>query len=464
MDSARGMSRASVASSVALAALLASLLHSPASAVAEVTWEPAVASMIEAVTEEELSVVVGELSGAAPALVGGAPYTFTTRSSFSGESIDKAEQYVFEHLQSYGLDSVVYQEFPGEDGAPPGRNVIGEIKGTTRADEIVVVGAHLDSYPWDVDAPGADDDASGVSATLLLAHSFAGRSFERTIRFAFFGDEENAPWECEKIGSAGYAGKCKAAGEKIVAMIEADSIAFDPPETDEPIVEMNTREPGDDADGADLAIVELWQETIDVYGIGGLVSVNVAISDNWSDHGSFWNNGYPAVMLIAEELEHSNPYWHSGEDTVDKLDWAFYAQVTRSYLAVAAHLAGILPDEPAGGEEGGSDADGGALADGGGEAPDILDGADLRGPTDTGGDRGIEGGGGGGPDGTGFGDVSDGGGPSTEKGGGGCWVAARHAGLQPAVPGVLGLASLVVIVTVSLALARLRKPQAAAKK
>ncbi|MBM4353260.1 MAG: M20/M25/M40 family metallo-hydrolase [Deltaproteobacteria bacterium] len=315
-------------------------------AAADVVHDADVAAMVDGVTIDELAPAVEELSGARPALVGGVAYTFETRSAFSGEAIDKAEQYVFEHLQSYGLDSVVYHEFPGEDGAPPGRNIIGQINGTTKAGEIVVVGAHLDSFPWEGKAPGADDDASGVSATLYLARAFAGKTFERTIRFAFFGDEENAPWECQEIGSAGYAAKCKAAGENIVAMIEADSIAFDPPETDEPIVEMNTRMPGDDPDGADLAIFELWAEAIDVYSIADLVPVNVAISNNWSDHGSFWNNGYPAVMLVAEELENWNPYWHTGEDTVDKLDWPFYVQVTKSYVAVAAHLAGIVPVPP----------------------------------------------------------------------------------------------------------------------
>jgi hypothetical protein len=45
---------------------------------------------------------------------------------------------------------VDFDEFPGEDGAPPGRNVIAQIDGTTRAHEIVIIGAHMDSYPLEV--------------------------------------------------------------------------------------------------------------------------------------------------------------------------------------------------------------------------------------------------------------------------------------------------------------------------
>lgn len=306
-----------------------------------VVYSPLVAGIVKNVTRGELEPAVNELSGETPAMIGGLPYTFKTRSSDSGKPIDMAEQYVYERLKSYGLDSVHYQDFPGEKGAPPGRNIIGQINGSTKPGEIVVLGAHLDSFPWTGAAPGADDDASGVSATLYLARAFAGVKFERTVRFVIFGDEENAPWECAKIGSAGYAAGAKAAGENIVAMIQADAMAYDPPETAEHIADMNTRRPKDDPGRGDLAIYNLWAEVIRTYSITGIKPVNVAISDNWSDHGSFWKNGYHAVMLGAEELNYWNPNWHSANDRVSAFAWPFYVQLTRSYAALAAHLAGI---------------------------------------------------------------------------------------------------------------------------
>ncbi len=394
---------------------------------AEIDYRADIAALVAAVSREALEPVVNELSGAAPALVGGTPYTFTTRSSFSGTAIDRAEQYVYEHLLSYGLDAVAYQDFPGEDGAPPGRNVLGQIDGTTRAEEIVVVGAHLDDYPWTGPAPGADDNASGVSATLLLARSFAGRRFERTIRFAFFGAEENAPWECERIGSAGYAAACGAAGDNVVAMIAADSLAFDPPETAEPIVEMNTRDPADDPAGVDAAIFRLWRDAIDTYAITGLVPQEVAISDNWSDHGSFWNEGYPAAMLIAEELDYYNPYWHTAEDTAAHFNWPFYVQVTRSYVAAAAHLAGLVGEAPDVAEPGADVADGGwevADDDGGADAA-----ADLAEPDAWGAD-------------------SSGSGPG---GSAGCGAPAR-------APSAWGLALLALAVGVTAGAARAARP------
>ena len=309
---------------------------------AAVTYTPAVKMMIDNVTQDELKPAVDELSGEAPALIGGSPYTFTTRSSSSGTPINKAEQYVYEHLLMYGLDSVSYQDFPGEKGAPSGRNVIGQINGTTKAGEIILLGAHIDSFPWTGAAPGADDNASGVSATLYLARAFAGKKFERTIRFVFFGDEENAPWDCSRIGSAGYAARSKAAGENIVTMIQADALAYDPPETSSHIADMNTRMDKNDPGGGDLAIFTMWRDAIKTYSITGITPANVAIDDNWSDHGSFWKNGYHAVMLSAEELNHWNPDWHTANDKVSNFAWPFYMQITKSYVAVAAHAAGIL--------------------------------------------------------------------------------------------------------------------------
>ena len=118
------------------------------SAIAEITYNPDIATMIDNVTQAELEPMVNDLSGKTTAIIGGSPYTILTRASDSGEPIDMAEQYVFEKLDSYGLDSVAYQNYPGGGAVAPGSNVIGQINGTTKASEIVVIGAHLDDRPW----------------------------------------------------------------------------------------------------------------------------------------------------------------------------------------------------------------------------------------------------------------------------------------------------------------------------
>jgi Zn-dependent M28 family amino/carboxypeptidase len=299
--------------------------------------------MIGNVTQTELQPVVDDLSGETTTTIGGLPYTIVTRSSSSGEPIDMAEQYVFEKLQTYGLDLVAYQSYPGGGAVDPGRNIIGQINGTTQASEIVVIGAHLDDRPWGTLAPGADDNASGVSAVLYLARSFAGKTFERTIRFVLFGSEENAPWTSRKFGSGYYAYQAKVAGENIVAMVSADGLAYSDDSTPPRIVEMHTRMPRKDPGGGDAAIVTMWQDVITTYSITGLKTEPYAASMKYSDHGSFWKNDFHAVLLIEEEWEELNPNWHEITDTVSTFNWPYYEQVTKSLVGLAAHQAGINP-------------------------------------------------------------------------------------------------------------------------
>ena len=317
-----------------------------ASAVGTVTYNPLVATMINNVSQSELEPAVKNLTGVNSPIIGGSPYTILTRGSSSGEPIDKAEQYIYETLQTYGLSSVTYQNYPGKGAVHPGRNVIGQITGTTKPGEIVVIGCHLDDQPWgEPVAPGADDNASGCSANLYLARTFAGKSFARTIRFVFFGSEENAPWTSNLYGSGYYAAQAKAAGENIVAMIEADALAYNagsaPPKGR--VVEMHTRF-GSKAPAGEAAILVMWHDVISTYGITGLNATDYAMGMKYSDHGAFWKYypSAPAVLLIEQEWDVTNPNWHTTGDTISTFNWTYYVQVTRTLVGLAAHQAQII--------------------------------------------------------------------------------------------------------------------------
>ena len=155
------------------------------------TRESNLSSLIGNVTRSKLEPIVNDLTGKTSPLIGGSPFTIRTRFATAGRPSDMAEQYVYEHLRSYGLTSVAYQSFV-RDGVMF-RNVVGEIAGTTRPAEIVLVGPHLDSYSGTQSAtlaPGADDNASGVAAALCMAKALASERFDRTIRFVFFDGED----------------------------------------------------------------------------------------------------------------------------------------------------------------------------------------------------------------------------------------------------------------------------------
>jgi len=101
-------------------------------------------------------------------------------------------------------------------------NVIGEIKGSTHPDEIILVGGHLDS--WDLNQ-GAHDDGSGCVQSLDVIHTFKKLNIKpkRTLRCVWFMNEENG-----QEGAIAYADWSNDLGEKHIAAIESDRGGFTP--------------------------------------------------------------------------------------------------------------------------------------------------------------------------------------------------------------------------------------------
>jgi carboxypeptidase Q len=100
-------------------------------------------------------------------------------------------------------------------GEAESANVIGEVPGTAKPDELVVLGAHLDS--WDL-GDGALDDAAGVGVVLELASRAVERPLPRTVRVVLWANEENG-----LKGAAAYAAQHVAEAPKTVAALEVDS-------------------------------------------------------------------------------------------------------------------------------------------------------------------------------------------------------------------------------------------------
>ena len=110
------------------------------------------------------------------------------------------------------------------------RNLIAELPGKDRRDEIVVVAAHYDTVPG---SPGANSSGSGMAALISLARAFAGDSQSRTIRFVALVNEESPEREGGGAGGREYVAACRAKGYRIVAMINLRSLGFytDAPDT-----------------------------------------------------------------------------------------------------------------------------------------------------------------------------------------------------------------------------------------
>src|SRR3954470_2003614 len=128
-------------------------------------------------------------------------------------STDATLAYIQREL-SIGGESVERQTFDAKPGQ--GTNLILERRGTTKADEIVILGAHHDTVP---ETPGADDNASAVAVLIEVARLTRGVSTKRTIRFVAFANEEPPHCMTDTMGSDVHARGCHTRGEKITSML-----------------------------------------------------------------------------------------------------------------------------------------------------------------------------------------------------------------------------------------------------
>ena len=164
---------------------------------------------------------------------------FGTRHTASSQTdpmrgIGAATNWVFSQMQaiaatSGGRMTVQKQSFtqPVASNIPVPTtitNVIATLKGTASPERFYVITGHLDSRVTDVlnftsDAPGADDDGSGVAVVLELARLFATRQFPGTLVFATVAGEEQGLY-----GSAFMAAQMAAAGNDVQGMFSNDIV------------------------------------------------------------------------------------------------------------------------------------------------------------------------------------------------------------------------------------------------
>jgi Peptidase family M28 len=220
-------------------------------------------------------------------------------------------------------------------------NIEAEIPGTHP--EIILIGAHYDSV---FSSPGANDNGSGVAAMLALARRFANRQPERrltqtpyrTLRFVAFVNEEPPYFLSGEMGSLVYARRCKERGEKISAMISLETIGYfsDAPNSQiYPSRALGTFYP---TVGNFIGFVSnvhsrtllrraiaLFREHAKLPSEGAALPWFIP-GVSWSDQWSFWKNGYPGIM-VTDTAPFRYPYYHSADDTPDKLDYDRFALV-----------------------------------------------------------------------------------------------------------------------------------------
>ena len=223
-------------------------------------------------------------------------------------------------------------------------NIEVEIRGARP--EIVLVGAHYDSV---FGAPGANDNGSGVAAILALARRFSGKTNEKTLRFVAFVNEEPPFFQTPQMGSFVYASRCKSRGDQITAMISLETIGYfsDAPNSQiYPVRGLGIFYPrvgnfiGFVGNLHSRPLLRRMlstfraQEKIPSEG-AALPSFIAGVA--WSDQWSFWQHGYPGIM-VTDTAPFRYPHYHRSSDTPDKLDYDRFALVVSGIEQVVREL------------------------------------------------------------------------------------------------------------------------------
>jgi Zn-dependent M28 family amino/carboxypeptidase len=219
-------------------------------------------------------------------------------------------------------------------------------RGTTRPGEIILIGAHYDTVD---ESPGANDNGSGVAALLELSRSLSSNAFSRTIRFVAFVNEEPPFFETEEMGSRAYAKLARQRGDDIRAMISLETIGYfsEKPGSQHypPFFRWFYPDRGNFIGFvSDLRSRPLLQRAVAAFRAHTAFPVECCSTFarvpgvDWSDHGSFWHEGYRAFM-VTDTAPYRYPHYHSGLDTPEKLNYPAIASVTVGLRGVISVLA-----------------------------------------------------------------------------------------------------------------------------
>ncbi len=244
-----------------------------------------------------------------------------------------------------------------------GANVVGRLPGKTKAAEQVIVSAHYDS----VDAcPAADDNGSGLAGLLEIARVLAQGKYERTLVVVCWDENEKG-----SLGASAFAADYAAQKKTIAANYVLEAIGY---KSDQPnsqklpfglswvfpeqakVVQSNQSKADYIAIVYDLGLSQGAVDTlVAMAGRVSLKTLGMGLTEEQksnlllqgfrkSDHGPFWDKGYPGV-LVTDSAEFRTPGYHclQGKDTPDALDPAFATQVIQTVLGAAATSLAMAP-------------------------------------------------------------------------------------------------------------------------
>lgn len=290
------------------------------------TLDPKISDVINSVSIDSLIENIKYLTGEKAVLISGDSQYITSRAY---QSIGNfySEEYLQQRFKQYKLNTSL-QTFSGGGG-----NVIGIQLGKIKPNKQIIICAHFDSRPYSGPAPGADDNASGTSAVLEAARILSKLKTDYTIIYALWDHEE-----LNLLGSGYYAQQAKSKNDSIIAVINMDMIGWD--SNNDYLAEIHTRDinSSNQIGGKIISVNSLYS-----------VGLNLAVinpGSTSSDHSSFWNSGYPAIMIIENYslmngVRDFNANYHTSSDGLQYINKNFFERCAKVSIGALASYAGI---------------------------------------------------------------------------------------------------------------------------
>ncbi len=265
------------------------------------------------------------------------------RNVFRPQSLKAAAEYIERQWeqQGYAVERLGYQVL--------GVNCLNlEITrmGAERKNEILLLGAHYDTVPG---SPGANDNASGVAALLELSRLFAADNPAMSVRFVAFVNEEPPFFGSEQQGSMIYAKAARERGDDIRLMAAIETVGWysDKPGTQSypPLFKLFYPNRANF-----LALISNFRSWPAMRRLAAAFRANsdfpletaalpaLVPGVSWSDHRSFWLQGYRSAM-VTDTAFYRYRHYHAPSDTPDQLAYPQFARVTSGLFAAFSELS-----------------------------------------------------------------------------------------------------------------------------
>ncbi|MFO7527025.1 MAG: M20/M25/M40 family metallo-hydrolase, partial [Ignavibacteriaceae bacterium] len=199
-------------------------------------------------------------------------------------------------------------------------NIVATLPGTTRPDEIYIIGGHYDSFAYGsqmTNAPGADDNASGTSAALEFARVImeSGYQPEATIKFIAFAAEELMLFG--ESGCEHYAQKAYDEEMNIKLMINCDMISYNTLPIEQANVSINYYS----------GFTNLLNIAKDATNQFSLITGVTGTLNQYSDSYPFYEKGFPAIYFEENQF---SPFYHTIDDKIENYDMEYCSEVIKS--------------------------------------------------------------------------------------------------------------------------------------